>query len=127
MCGACHERLFPDFADSFSAEIVRLEAVRGRVGQIVSFRGRVVEVYRAKSGTYLLKFESGRTKQVFKIVVMQEYTRNFENAGVRIRTYDRQFIEVRGLVQQHPTWGYEIVVTEPSAIRTLAADAHRVA
>ena len=126
-CGACHARLFPDFADSFATDIVRLEVVRERVGQIVLFRGRVEEVYRARSGTYLLKFERGRTRRVFKAVVMQNYIANFANAGVSLRAYEHQFIEVRGLVQQHPTWGHEIIVTDPSAITVLPANENRVA
>jgi hypothetical protein len=94
---------------------------------MVVFRGNVVEVYRAKSGTYLLKFERGTTKNVFKVVITPPYVRNFERSGVHIKNYRGQTIQVRGLVQNHPMWNYEIVVTDPTAISSVTLDEYPVA
>jgi hypothetical protein len=119
-CGRCRTRLFPGLSDSFATDIVGLDSVRQRVGQIVVFRGKVVEMRKVRGGSYLLKFENGPTNTAFKMYIPDRYVLSFRSRGIRIEDYLGSMIEVRGLVQRHPRWNHEIVVTEPNAVRTVA-------
>jgi len=120
-CGSCRSRLFPGFSDSFSTEVIGLDRVRERVGQIVVFRGKVLEMRKVRGGAYLLKFERGQTGRAFKLYIPDRYVPTFRSRGVRIENYLGNTVEVRGLVQRHPRWNYEIVVIEPNAIRAVTS------
>ncbi len=120
-CGRCKSSLFPAYADSFSETVVDLPTVRHFVGRIVVFRGDVVEMRKTRSGAYLLKFERGHTRNVFKLYIPDRYVAGFRSTGTKIENYLGSTLEVRGLVQRHPKWNLEIVVTEPNAIRVVTA------
>lgn len=118
-CGRCRQRLFPGFSDSFATDIIGLDRVRDRVGQIVVFRGKVLEMKKVRGGAYLLKFEKGYTGNAFKLYIPDRYVPIFRSQGIRIENYLGSTVDVRGLIQRHPRWNYEIVVTEPNAIRAV--------
>jgi Sec-independent protein translocase protein TatA len=127
-CGHCKSHLFPSYADSFEATVVGLDSVRRYVGRMVVFRGDVLEMRKTQSGSYLLKCERGHTRNAFKLYIPENYVSAFRSTGTRIENYLGSTVEVRGLVQRHPRWNYEIVVTEPNAIRVVTAyEQHRMA
>jgi hypothetical protein len=76
---------------------------------------------KTRSGAYLMKFERGHTRSVFKLYIPERYVPVFRSTGTRIEGYLGSTVEVRGLVQIHPRWSFEIIVTEPSAIRVVTA------
>ena len=121
-CGknSCRAMLFPGRNDNFAEEVIGLADVDRHVGRIVVFRGDVLAMRITKNGAYLLKFENGRTSDVFKLYIPEISVPAFRSRGIRIENYLGCTIEIRGLVQRHPRWNLEIVATEPDAIREIA-------
>ena len=101
----------------FEPAVVRLPEINQYVGHMVYFQGKVVEVQRSRStNTYCVKFQRGPWTSVFKLVVFPNYVHNFTHGERSIRDYEHKTIRVRGLIQKHPEWGFEILVYNEDAI-----------
>lgn len=104
----------------FEPPVVRLSEVAQYVGHVVYFQGKVVEVQKSKTtSTYCVKFQRGPWPRVFKLVIFPNYLDNFTLGGQTIRDYERKTIRVRGLIQDHPEWGLEIIIYNENAIRVI--------
>jgi len=104
----------------FEPPVVRLSEVGQYAGHVVYFQGKVVEVQKSRAtSTYCVKFQRGPWPRVFKLVVFPNYVDNFTLGGQTITDYERKTIRVRGLIQDHPEWGLEIIVYSENAITVL--------
>jgi len=104
----------------FEPPVVRLSEVGQYAGHVVYFQGKVVEVQKSRAtSTYCVKFQRGPWPRVFKLVVFPNYVDNFTLCGQTITDYERKTIRVRGLIQDHPEWGLEIIVYSENAITVL--------
>jgi hypothetical protein len=104
----------------FEPPVLRLSEVAQYTGHIVYFQGKVVEVQKSRAtSTYCVKFQRGPWPSVFKLVIFPNYVGNFALGGQTITDYERKTIRVRGLIQDHPEWGLEIIVYSENAITVL--------
>jgi hypothetical protein len=102
-------------------EVTTLANVRRRVGQIVIFEGRVTDVRLSRSGSsYAAFFENGTWAEAFKLVFLRGAVTTVGGAGF-IRSLTGRTVRVRGLVQRHDLFGYEILVSDRSMILEVAA------
>lgn len=87
------------------------------IGQVVTVEGFIHLVHRSGRGTYFIKFEkTPRPFDGFKLVLFNQYVPVWTNAGIDPREYQQKRLRVRGLVQDHPEWGLEIIVNRPEMI-----------
>jgi hypothetical protein len=104
----------------FEPPVVRLSEAAQYAGHVVYFQGKVVEVQKSRAtSTYCVKFQRGPWPRVFKLVIFSNYVNNFALGGQTITDYERKTIRVRGLIQDHPEWGLEIIVYRENAITVL--------
>ena len=104
----------------FRPETIALNDVARNEGRIVSFEGRVVEVQRSQtSETYAVKFQRGRWTGVFKLVIFPQYVGSFAQGATTIKSYRGHTIRVRGLIQRHDTFGYQIIVNSEDMIEVV--------
>lgn len=88
------------------------------LNKVVSVQDFVHEVYRSKStGTYFVRFEPRSLSEPpykgFKLVIFPNYVGLWEALGINIPSYQEKVVRVRGLIQQHKTYGLEIVINSP--------------
>lgn len=105
---------------TYRADIVTLDNYQDFLGKIVYFEGRVVEVHESAKGTYFVKFVRGPIPQVFKLVIFSKYVERFSQGGRTIKRYHGRTIRVRGLIQRHEVWGWEILVSKEEAISSVS-------
>jgi len=104
----------------FEPPVVRLSEIAQYTGHVVYFQGKVVEVQKSRAtSTYCVKFQRGSWPRVFKLVIFPNYVDNFALGGQTITDYERKTIRVRGLIQDHPEWGLEIIVYSENEITVL--------
>jgi hypothetical protein len=95
-----------------------VEKIRGLVGKPARIRGRVFRVgHSAKSNTYFLNF--GPSRSALTAVIFASAVDLFERDKLPPKLYDGREVEVRGEVKEHPQYGLEIVLEDPSQIRIL--------
>jgi len=96
--------------------VTTLADYRAKVGQIVVFEGRCVAVKASMRGTgFAVMFETGGWTRGFKMVIR---TASVDSVGGEqfIWGLAGKRIRVRGLIANHPRYGYEIVVNDPAMI-----------
>jgi phosphatidylserine/phosphatidylglycerophosphate/cardiolipin synthase-like enzyme len=95
-----------------------LRALKKHVGDEVSVQGRVIRVgYSERSKTYFLNFSEDRAG--FTVVIFSSAVKKFERLGIDISSYEGERIDVMGELIDHPEYGLEIIVEEPSQVRVL--------
>lgn len=104
--------------------VIDLQEVPHFVGRAVIVQDFVHEVYRSHStGTYWIRFEPRRPTDPpfagFKLVIRPRYRKEWESQGIRVEDYAGHYIRVRGVVQNHETWGIEILVHSPRVIEVV--------
>ena len=91
-----------------------LSNYREHVGRVVSFTGPVAKVVKSRSGKdYAVMFEDKDWCDGFKMVVFRGTITKF-GGGAFLKSLAGRTIFARGLLQKHHTFGYQIVVSEPS-------------
>lgn len=96
-------------------EVDKLKALAGTQARV---RGRVFRVgHAAKSNTYFLNF--GPSRSSFTAVIFASAAEIFEKRGIRPGSYEGREVEVTGEVKDHPKFGLEMILEEPSQIRML--------
>ncbi len=106
-------------------EIVELSATDTRalkknVGEEVAVQGRVIRVGRSeRSNTYFLDFSE--SKNGLTCVIFSSAAVKFERLGIDITSYEGAQVEVLGELIDHPEYGLEIIIEEPSQIRVLSS------
>jgi hypothetical protein len=104
---------------NYRPEFVTLLNYRDHVGRVVTFEGRVPKVLTSRQGHALaVMFENLDWKTGFKAIVFRRHLA-VVGGGPFVCALQGRTIRVRGLVQKHPIFGYQIVVTERSMIREI--------
>ena len=107
----------PAAAAPAAGNAVTLDKVRDRIGEVVTFEGHVHLAHRSYRGNWFVKFEQTKAPfEGFKLVIFENYARAWDEAGISPKVYEGQTVRVRGLVQEHPTWGLEILVNRPEMV-----------
>lgn len=105
------------------AEIPLLEArdmekIRGLAGNQAKIRGRVYRVgHSAKSNTYFLNF--GPSRSSLTAVIFASATESFEKQKIRPQSYEGREVELTGEIKDHPKYGVEMILEDPSQIKVL--------
>lgn len=112
-----------------SQPVVRLDAIRQHVGQIVDFQGHVHEVYRAVgSGTVFVKFEKTKSPvEGFRLVIFNSYLDAWRQAGIDWEAYAGHEVMVHGVIRDDPQWGIQMLIDRPELIKVVEGDAPPVA
>lgn len=96
-------------------DVNKIKAMNGRPARI---QGRVFRVaHSAKSNTYFLNF--GPSRSSFTGVIFSSATGLFESKKIDPKSYEGKEVELTGEVKDHPKYGLEMILEEPSQIRVL--------
>jgi hypothetical protein len=106
-------------------KIISLKEVTEYLNLAVTVEDYVYEVYQTKStGSYFVRFEPRSPYQPvfsgFKVVIFKNYLKRWTAAGLAVEDYRHRSIRVRGVVQEHPRWGIEILVNSPRMIEIVS-------
>lgn len=97
-------------------DVTTLTDYRAKVGEVVIFEGRCVEVLPSRSGSaFAVMFEHARWTQGFKLVIRTASVSDVGGLGF-IRSLLGRTVRVRGRVDYHEIYGYEIAITNRSMI-----------
>jgi hypothetical protein len=95
-----------------------VEKIRGLAGQRARIKGRVFRVgHSAKSDTYFLNF--GPSRSAFTGVIFASALPSFERAKIRPQNYQGKELELTGEIKDHPKYGLEMILEDPSQIKVL--------
>jgi hypothetical protein len=104
-------------------EVIGLEEIYDHVGRAVVVEGYVHEVYQSLKGTYFVRFEKrkwgDRPFDGFKVVIFDRYASEWKVLKLSPKMYQGHNVRVRGVIQDHETWGIEILVNSPRVIRVI--------
>ena len=97
-------------------DVVTLSNFKDYVGSVVTFEGYVHRVYESRRGNdFAVMFENKRWVEGFKLVFFKGAVRRVGGASY-INSLNGKKVKVRGLLINHPTFGYEIIVSQKSMI-----------
>ena len=95
-----------------------VEKIRALAGQRARIKGRVYRVgHSAKSDTYFLNF--GPSRSAFTGVIFASALPSFEKQKIRPRNYEGKALELTGEIKDHPKYGVEMILEDPSQIKVL--------
>ena len=109
----------PTSGKDYAPNVVTLENYRMHVGSVVTFEGHVHAVNESRRGNdFAVMFESKSWVHGFKLVFFRGAVQKV--GGPRyIKSLHGKTVRVRGLIVQHPRFGYEIIISEKSMILTV--------
>lgn len=95
-----------------------VEKIRGLAGKPARIRGRVFRVgHSGKSNTYFLNF--GPSRSALTAVIFASAVDLFDRHKLPPRGFDGREVELRGEIRDHPQYGLEIILEDPSQIKIL--------
>lgn len=102
---------------SYNPNIVTLNNLKDHVNKSIKFTGTIVKILESKRGDYALMFEDKPWVEGFKLIVFYPLMK----PG---RGLEREFLQslvgkkitVRGILQKHEIYGYEILIFKRSMI-----------
>ena len=95
-----------------------IDKIRGLAGKPARVRGRVFRVgHSSKSNTYFLNF--GPSRSALTAVIFASAADLFERDKLPPKAFDGREVEVRGEIKDHPQYGLEIILEDPSQIKIL--------
>ena len=95
-----------------------VDKIRGLAGKPARINGRVFRVgHSAKSNTYFLNF--GPSRAALTAVIFASAVDLFEKNQLSPKMFDGREVELQGEIKDHPQYGLEIVVENPSQIKIL--------
>jgi hypothetical protein len=99
----------------YNPNVVTLQNYKQHVGSVVTFEGRVYRVNESRRGNdFAVMFENKSWVAGFKLVFFRG---SVQKIGVNyINSLVDKTVKVRGLIVKHPTFGYEIIISEKSMI-----------
>lgn len=106
-----------------SAEIPLLQArdiekIRALAGSEARVQGRIYRVgFSAKSNTYFLNF--GPSRASFTGVIFASALPSFEKKKIQPKRFEGRAVELTGLIKDHPKFGLEMILEDPSQIKVL--------
>lgn len=99
-------------------QALEVEKIRGLAGKPARIRGRIFRVgHSAKSNTYFLNF--GPSRSAVTAVIFASAVDLFEQHKLPPRGFDGREVELRGEIKDHPQYGLEVVLENPSQIKIL--------
>lgn len=110
----------PAAGRDFTPAVVTLANYRSKIGAVVTFQGLVCKVMESRRGSdYAVMFENTTWAKGFKLVFFRG---SISACGGKrfIMSLEGKTVRVRGLLINHPRFGYEIVVSERSMILDIA-------
>ena len=97
---------------------IEVEKIRTFAGKPARIRGRVFRVgHSAKSNTYFLNF--GPSRSALTAVIFASAVDAFEQHKLPPKGFDGREVELHGEIKDHPQYGLEIVLENPSQIKIL--------
>ncbi len=100
----------------YTPDVITLSNYKNYIGSVVTFEAKVVEVKESRRGSdFAVMFESKSWTQGFKLVFFRSAIRKVGGKPY-ISSLSGKIVRVRGLVVNHPKFGYEIIVSEKSMI-----------
>lgn len=94
-----------------------ISGLRANAGEDVVVHGKVIRIgYSERSNTYFLDFS---TEEGLTVVIFSSTAAKFNRLNLSILAYEGAEIEIEGELIDHPEYGLEIVVEEPSQIRLI--------
>lgn len=97
---------------------LEIDKIRTMAGRTARIRGRIFRVgHSVKSNTYFLNF--GPSRAALTAVVFASAVDAFEKAKLPPRAFDGREVEVTGEIRNHPQYGLEVILEDPSQIRIL--------
>ena len=98
-----------------ASDMARIKELAGSQAKV---RGRIYRVgHSAKSDTYFLNF--GPARSSFTAVIFSSSRELFERHKVPPQTYEGREVEILGEIRDHPQYGLEMILEDPSQIRVL--------
>lgn len=95
-----------------------VEKIRGLTGNQARVRGRIYRVgHSAKSNTYFLNF--GPSRSAFTGVIFASSLELFERIKLNPKNYEGKEVEMLGEIRNHPKFGLEMILENPSQIKLL--------
>ena len=101
---------------NYQAQVVTLENYKQHVGHVITFEGHVPRVNPSRDGrSFAVMFQDASWNHGLKMVVFRGKVR--DTGGSRFLLSLRgKTIRVRGLLTVHPTFGYQIIISEKNMI-----------
>jgi hypothetical protein len=97
---------------------IEVDKIRSLAGKSVRVRGRVFRVgHSSKSNTYFLNF--GPSRSALTAVIFASAADVFERDKLPPKAFDGREVELRGEIKDHPQYGLEIILEDPSQIKIL--------
>ena len=95
-----------------------VEKIRRLAGNPARIRGRVFRVgHSAKSNTYFLNF--GPSREALTAVIFASAAELFEKNNLKPKTFEGKDVELQGEIKDHPQYGLELILENPTQIRIL--------
>ena len=108
----------PSQAELPLLQVRDIEKIRAIAGKQARIRGRVFRVGQsAKSNTYFLNF--GPSREALTAVIFASAAELFEKKMVSPKTFEGKEVELQGEIKDHPQYGLEIILENPSQIRVI--------
>jgi hypothetical protein len=100
----------------YTPNVITLANYKDHVGSVVTFQGEVCRVNTSRRGTdFAVMFENKSWVKGFKLVFFPSAVSKVGGEAY-INSLAGKKVTVRGLVVNHPTFGYEIIVSEKSML-----------
>jgi hypothetical protein len=95
-----------------------VEKIRTLVGRQARIRGRVFRVgHSEKSNTYFLTF--GPSREALTAVIFASASELFDKRKIPPRSFAGKEVELQGMIKDHPQYGLEVILEDPSQIRVM--------
>lgn len=95
-----------------------LDKLKEAAGRHARVRGTVYRVgFSAKSNTHFLNF--GPSRSSFTAVVFASALEAFTKQKLQPKSYEGRDVEVAGVIRDHPQYGLEMILEDPSQIKVL--------
>jgi hypothetical protein len=95
-----------------------VEKLRERAGSPARIRGRIFRVgHSEKSNTYFLNF--GPSREALTAVIFASAVELFEKDKAPPKNFDGREVEVTGEIKNHPQYGLEVILENPSQIKVV--------
>jgi hypothetical protein len=104
---------------NYRPEAVGLFNYREHVGRVITFESFVPVVRESRrGGDFAVMLENLEWEKGFKVMVFRRNVKSVGGAAF-VRSLQGRTIRVRGLLQKHHRFGYQIIVTERSMIQEI--------
>ena len=108
----------PTHAELPLLQVRDAQKIRELAGNQVRIRGRVFRVgHSTKSNTYFLNF--GPSREALTAVIFASAAELFDKQKIWPKSFEGKEVEIHGEVKDHPQYGLEIIVENPTQIKVI--------